>query len=120
MHDESGPQNPVEAVRKAWAEDAEYRERVRTNPRRAFAEMGLDLPPAELRIAENDDEVTHVVFPPGPNAELSDGDLSAVAGGSSGWTLDTGSLRFPSGGSGGGSQLTIHEGMTYMRPPGSG
>ena len=118
MNDKHGP---AEAVRKAWTEDAEYRQRVRANPRRAFAEMGLELPPAELRVAENDHEVTWVVFPPGPNAELSDDDLSGAVGGtSSPRPLDAGSLRSPPGGGSSRPRLTIHEGMMYMSAPGSG
>lgn len=121
MNDKRRPADPVEAVRKAWTEDAEYRQRVRTNPRRAFAEMGLELPPAKLRIAENDDEVTYVAFPPGPDAELSDDELSAAVGGTSLLTFGAGSFRMGSAPAGGGDgrQMTIHEGMTYMTP-GSG
>ena len=112
MDDKRGPTDPMEAVRKAWAEDAEYRERVRENPKRAFAELGLELPPVDVRVVENDDEVTHVAFPPNPDADLSGDELTATVGGSSSWVYDGGGWRYRSVG-GGGAQPAF-QGMMFI------
>lgn len=67
---------------QAYHEDADFRSRCDADPRAAVAERGFDVPSwIDLRIVANTPETHHVVLPPDPNAELSDEDLKAVAGG---------------------------------------
>ena len=65
-----------------------FAERYRSDPgaRRACSdlarEFGMPLPAdVEARVAEDSDDVTHVVFPPNPNDALADESLVEVSGG---------------------------------------
>lgn len=52
------------------------------DPAETLSRLGIDPPEnVEARIVENTGDVTYFVFPPDPNARLSDESLSGVAGG---------------------------------------
>lgn len=71
-----------QALYDAWERDPEFRERLVADPRAAVVEQGLEAPEAmEFRVAVNDAETMHVVFPPDPNAVLSDDTIASVSGG---------------------------------------
>lgn len=63
--------------------DESLRARVGTAaPEETLSQLRIDLPEdVETRIVENTGDVTYLVFPPDPNARLSDESLSGVAGG---------------------------------------
>ena len=63
--------------------DESLRARVGTaEPEETLSQLGIDLPEdVETRIVANSGDVTYFVFPPDPNARLSDESLSGVAGG---------------------------------------
>ena len=83
--------NNVEAVlvaAEAYGKDEEYRSRVESDPHAALAEKGVDVPPGyEVRIVVNTKDTFYIPFPPDPNTDLSDEDLSIVAGGKSASTI---------------------------------
>jgi hypothetical protein len=67
-------------VAHAWADD-EFKSRLLSNPRAVMREHGLELPPgAEIRVVEDTPEVRHFVLPASPTAELSEEELTPVAG----------------------------------------
>lgn len=70
-------------VAKAW-QDNIFKRRLLAEPAAVFKEFGLEVPPgAQLRILENTDKVVHLTLPAKPlEAEISDDELDAVAGGS--------------------------------------
>ena len=75
-------ETPNAFFRRKLGEDADFRRAVATDPRAAFVEQGLDVPPGvELRVAADTDDVFHFVFPADPNAALEDEMLSAISGG---------------------------------------
>ena len=58
------------------------------DPRAVLVENGFEVPPElDVSIVSDTPEVSHIVFPPNPNSELSDEDLTLVAGGSSWGTV---------------------------------
>ena len=60
------------------------------NPEETLSLLGLDPPEnMETRIVENTEDTVYFVFPPDPNAQLSDESLSAVTGGSSTSSIGT-------------------------------
>ena len=64
--------------------DPEFRAQVDADARAAFSSRGLSLPPGvEISVHRNTRETFYVVLPPDPNVDLSDEDLSMVAGGKS-------------------------------------
>lgn len=67
-----------------YRNDAELRRRCDSGETtQVVAEHGMSVPPGvEARIAEDTDEVTHLVFPMDPNTELEDEVLAEVSGGS--------------------------------------
>ena len=69
-------------VIEAWREDPEFRMRVEEDPKEALESKGLFLRVDEVRVAVDTPDTSHFVFPPNPNAGISDERLSAVAGGS--------------------------------------
>lgn len=70
------------AVIEAWREDPEFRARVEEDPKEALESKGLMLPADTVRVAVDTPDIRHFVFPPDPNAGISDERLAAVAGGS--------------------------------------
>ena len=75
-------ENAVRRVVEAMRDDPEFRARMEEDPNAALAERGLDELRAHVRVVADTEETFHVVFPPAPNADLADGELAAVAGGS--------------------------------------
>ena len=68
----------LEAFAARWRSDPGARARLPELTR----EFGMALPAGvEARVAEDSDDVTHVVFPPDPNDTLADESLGAVSGG---------------------------------------
>ena len=64
------------------AADTQLRRRIETDPRAALVEMGAPAPEnVEFRVVSNTDDTFWIVFPPDPNAELSDSMLEPVSGG---------------------------------------
>ena len=67
---------------EAFAERYRTDPGARSRPAELAREFGMALPAeVEARVAEDSDGVTHVVFPPDPNAALDDEALAAVSGG---------------------------------------
>ena len=68
----------LEAFAARWRSEPGARARLPELAR----EFGMALPAdAEARVAEDSDDVMHVVFPPDPNDALGDESLAAVSGG---------------------------------------
>lgn len=81
-HDRDDVAARYRALYDAWDRDPEFRARLVADPRAAVVEQGLEAPEAmEVRVAVNDAETMHIVFPPDPNAALSDDTMSSVSGG---------------------------------------
>ena len=69
---------------EAYNADADLRSRAEADPRAVLVENGFEVPSElDVSIVSDTPEVSHVVFPPNPNSELSDETLALVAGGSS-------------------------------------
>lgn len=80
-------QQDVEALRAMVIDRAqsgpEYRKRLMAEPRAAFRELDIDLPPGfKVTVLESTATSHYLVLPPRDGDELSDEDLEAVAGGS--------------------------------------
>ena len=72
----------IVSIGRKLGEDADLRRDVAADPRAAFAERGVDVPPGvELRVASNTDDTFYLVFPADPNEALADETLGAVSGG---------------------------------------
>jgi hypothetical protein len=73
-----------EIISKCWS-DAGFKKRFVAEPKKVFAEFGMDLPAdLEVKVVENSDNVMYLVIPPKPSetsGELSDSQLDAVSGG---------------------------------------
>ena len=66
---------------KCWA-DASFKQKLLGNPTAILKAEGVEVPAGyTVRVLENTDNVVNYVLPPNPNAELSDSELEAVAGG---------------------------------------
>ena len=67
-------------------DDAGLRARVESGDAEgALRALGVEAPPGvELRVAVDTDEVFHIAFPPDPNANLRDEELTWVVGGNGG------------------------------------
>ena len=78
------PGTLIEEITARWRGDADFRAELQANPKAALAAGGWDIPVEDVVVAVNDAETTHVVFPPDPNAALSDEQMTGVAGGSTG------------------------------------
>ena len=64
------------------AADTQLRRRLKADPRAALVEMGAPAPEnVEFRVVSNTGDTVWIVFPPDPNAELSDSMLEPVSGG---------------------------------------
>ena len=72
----------AKVIARAWADDA-FKQRLVSDPKAVAAEYGFTIPPGmQVRVVENTADVTNVVLPRRPTAEvLSDEQLEAVAGG---------------------------------------
>ena len=82
QHEGYGADARYRAIWEASDRDPAFRARLVADPRAAMVEQGVEAPEAlEFRIAENDAETMHIVFPPDPNAALSDDTVSQVSGG---------------------------------------
>jgi hypothetical protein len=67
-------------VARAWA-DADFKARLMAHPEAVLAEHGFDVDPAvELRMVEDTDRLQHFVLPASPGGDLSEEELSPVAG----------------------------------------
>ncbi len=67
-------------VARAWA-DADFRDRLMADPGSVLSEHGLEVEPGvEIRVVEDTDRVRHFVLPPSPGGDLSEEELSPVAG----------------------------------------
>jgi len=66
---------------KCWA-DASFKQKLLANPAEVLKAEGVEIPAGyTIQVLENTDKVVNYVLPPNPNAELSDSELEAVAGG---------------------------------------
>lgn len=74
----------LEALAERYRGDEALRERIEADGARGvLQEFGVAIPAGvEARVAENTEDVTHIVFPSDPNAALSDESLTSVTGGS--------------------------------------
>ncbi len=93
-----GAADPVSRiVEQAWLDPA-FKAKLLSDPKEAAAESGLRLPDSvSLKVWENSATVEHLVLPLNPaESELSDADLEAVAGGSSGKGAQPGGVLSPS------------------------
>lgn len=78
-----------QVVAKAWADD-DFKTRLLQDPAAVLSEEGLPLPQGiEIRAVENTDKVLYLTLPPKPSEELSDDQLSSVAGGATTSTAAT-------------------------------
>ena len=76
-------------VARAWADD-EFKARFLAEPAAVLQEYGIPVPPGvELRAVENTDKVAYLSLPLQPSDELSDEQLSQMAGGSTASTAST-------------------------------
>ena len=76
------PKKTDAIIAKALHDDA-YRRELLVNPKQAIhREFGKELPPGlDVRVVEEAPNVVYLVLPPRPASELSDHELTAVAGG---------------------------------------
>ena len=71
-------------IAKAWRDPA-FKAELIANPAAALKAEGIDVPAGmAVTVLENTDKQFHLVLPPKPTGELSDGALDGVAGGYSG------------------------------------
>lgn len=67
-------------VARAWA-DEEFKARLLAEPKAVLREHGLELAPdVAVNVVEDSDTVRHFVLPPNPAGDLSEEELSPVAG----------------------------------------
>ena len=70
-------------VAKAWADD-DFKARLLADPAAVLQQEGIAVPTGlEVRAVENTDKVLYLALPPKPSENLSDEQLSQVAGGAS-------------------------------------
>ena len=76
-------------IAKAWRDPA-FKAELIANPAAALKAEGIDVPAGmAVTVLENTDKQFHLVLPPKPTGELSDGALDGVAGGYSGpWAAE--------------------------------
>ena len=67
-------------VAKAWA-DEDFKDRLLSNPKAVMREHGLEVAPeVQVKVLEDTDRVIHFTLPAHPSGELSEEELSPVAG----------------------------------------
>ena len=67
-------------VAKAWA-DEEFKARLLENPKAVMREHGLEISPdVEVKVVDDSERVRHFLLPANPATELSEEELSPVAG----------------------------------------
>ncbi len=67
-------------VARAWADEG-FKSRLMSNPKAVLREHGLEMAPdVEAKVVEDTDEVRHFILPPSPSGELTEEELSPVAG----------------------------------------
>lgn len=67
-------------VARAWADD-EFRSRLLSNARTVMREHGLELPAgADIKVVVDSPDVRHFVLPASPIGDLTEEELSPVAG----------------------------------------
>lgn len=73
----------LETLAERYRGDEALRARIEAGGARGvLQEFGVAVPAgAEARVAENTEDVIHIVFPPDPNTELADESLTTVSGG---------------------------------------
>jgi hypothetical protein len=69
-------------VSKAWS-DENFKKRLISDPATILKENGLEVPPGvQVKVVENTDKLLHLTLPPKASShELSETDISAIAGG---------------------------------------
>jgi len=69
-------------VSKAWS-DENFKKRLISDPAAVLRESGLEVPPGvEVKVVENTDKLLHLTLPPKASShELSETDISIIAGG---------------------------------------
>lgn len=75
-------ENYRKLVVKTWT-DADYKTRLKNNPREALKELGIEIPGnVAINILENSESTLNIVLPEAPSeGELSAADLENVAAG---------------------------------------
>jgi len=76
--------------------DPAFKAEPTANPAAALKAEGIDVPDGvAVTVVENTDKQFHLVLPPVPTGELSEGDLEAVAGGIEDWKRLNGAWNIP-------------------------
>ena len=71
-------------------DDPEFRAKLDSEPREAFADRGLPCPGnSEVRVVRNTADVFYMAIPPDPNTTLSDAALEQTAGGNCAGCIST-------------------------------
>ena len=78
------PRIRIDEIAARWREDDAFRAEMMENPKAALAAGGWSPPAEDVAVAVDDAETTHIVFPPDPNAPLSDERMTGAVGGSTG------------------------------------
>ena len=73
--------NAIQRIADALENDPEFRAAMREDPNAAMAERGFNETHLDVHFVADTADTVHVVFPPAPNADLSDDELNAIAGG---------------------------------------
>ena len=86
MNTEEHDKNYQKIIARAWA-DAEFAERLSSDPKGALAEQGIEVPDEfEVKVTHANANELHIIIPPMPEGfgELGDEELEAVSGGGGG------------------------------------
>ncbi len=71
----------AQVVAKAWT-DEKFKEQLLKNPAKTLATMGIEIPVGQkIEIHAGTNKVVHLVLPPKPEKDLSEQELSKIAGG---------------------------------------